>query len=66
VPKSLEIKQYLVKANLASHLLALHEANVEQVFSLSGALADPNLTPEHLTWSVFLAIPRYSRSGGIR
>ena len=40
---------FIVFKQFTSHLPAPHEANVEQVFSLSGALAVPNLTPEHLT-----------------
>ena len=37
---------YIVFKQTASHLP--HEANVEQIFSRAGLLADPNLEPAHL------------------
>mmetsp|Transcript_22988 Transcript_22988/g.62962 ORF Transcript_22988/g.62962 Transcript_22988/m.62962 type:complete len:160 (-) Transcript_22988:64-543(-) len=38
---------FIVFKQCASHLS--HEANVEQIFSLAGRLADPNMLPENLT-----------------
>ena len=41
---------YIVFKQTASHLP--HEANVEQIFSRAGLLADPNLDPAHLVMLV--------------
>lgn len=39
-------RHFVVFKQCAAHLH--HEANVEQIFSLAGRIADPSLDPEHL------------------
>ena len=45
---------YIVFKQMASHIP--HEANVEQVFSRAGLLADPNLDTTHLATFVRVAV----------
>ena len=47
---------FAVFKQLACHLS--HEANVEQVFSRAGLVADPNLLPSHLSTLVMVSFNR--------
>jgi hypothetical protein len=49
---------FIVFKQTACHLL--HEANVEQVFSLAGNLSDPNMDPEYLVHLVMVWVNKKS------